>query len=59
MEDYKSDLDALRIKRAAFQEQLKKGEGDARSLRDQLQQIDAQITALEEAMANEAASRDA
>jgi predicted nuclease with TOPRIM domain len=59
MEDYKSDLDALRIKRAAFQEQLKKGEGDARSLRDQLQQIDAQITALEEAMANEDASRDA
>jgi peptidoglycan hydrolase CwlO-like protein len=59
MEDFKSDLDALRIKRAAFQEQLKKGEGDARSLRDQLQQIDAQITALEEAMANEAASRDA
>jgi peptidoglycan hydrolase CwlO-like protein len=59
MEDYKSDLDALRIKRAAFQEQLKKGEGDARSLRDQLQQIDAQIAALEEAMANEAASRDA
>jgi hypothetical protein len=41
MEDFKSDLDALRIKRAAFQEQLKKGEGDARSLRDQLQQIDA------------------
>jgi peptidoglycan hydrolase CwlO-like protein len=59
MEDFQSDLDALRIKRAAFQEQLKKGEGDARSLRDQLQQIDAQITALEEAMANEAASRDA
>jgi peptidoglycan hydrolase CwlO-like protein len=59
MEDFKSDLDALRIKRAAFQEQLKKGEGDARSLRDQLQQIDAQIAALEEAMANEAASRDA
>jgi hypothetical protein len=59
MVDFKSDLDTLRIKRAAFQEQLKKGEGDARSLRDQLQQIDAQITALEEAMANEAASRDA
>jgi peptidoglycan hydrolase CwlO-like protein len=59
MEDFKSDLDALRIKRAAFQEQLKKGEGDARSLRDQLQQIDAQIAALEEAVSNEDASRDA
>jgi predicted nuclease with TOPRIM domain len=58
MEDFKSDLDALRIKRAAFQEQLKKGEGDARSLRDQLQQIDAQIAALEEAAANENTSRD-
>jgi hypothetical protein len=32
MEDFKSDLDALRIKRAAFQEQLNEGEGDARSL---------------------------
>ena len=30
MEDFKSDLDALRIKRAAFEEQLRKGEGDAR-----------------------------
>jgi predicted nuclease with TOPRIM domain len=58
MEDFKSDLDALRIKRAAFQEQLKKGEGDARSLRDQLQQIDAQIAALEEAAANDNTSRD-
>jgi peptidoglycan hydrolase CwlO-like protein len=58
MEDFKSDLDALRIKRAAFQEQLKKGEGDARSLRDQLQQIDAQIAALEEAVANDNTSRD-
>jgi hypothetical protein len=42
MEDFKSDLDALRIKRAAFEEQLRKGEGDARSLQDQLRQIDAQ-----------------
>jgi hypothetical protein len=47
MEDFKSDLDALRIKRAAFQEQLRTGEGDARSLQDQLDQIDAQIAALE------------
>jgi hypothetical protein len=52
-------LDALRIKRAAFEEQLRKGEGDARSLQDQLRQIDAQIAALEEAVANEDASRDA
>jgi peptidoglycan hydrolase CwlO-like protein len=59
MEDFKSDLDALRIKQAAFQEQLRKGEGDARSLQDQLHQIDAQIAALEEAVANEDASRDA
>ena len=53
MEDFKSDLDALRIKRAAFEEQLRKGEGDARQLQDQLRQIDAQVTALEEAVANE------
>jgi peptidoglycan hydrolase CwlO-like protein len=59
MEDFKSDLDALRIKRAALEEQLRKGEGDARSLRDQLRQIDAQIGALEEAVANEDAARDA
>ena len=59
MEDFKSDLDALRIKRAAFQEELTKGEGDARSLQDQIYQIDAQIAALEEAVANEDASRGA
>jgi predicted nuclease with TOPRIM domain len=59
MEDFKSDLDALRIKRAALEEQLRKGEGEARSLRDQLRQIDAQIAALEEAVANEDAARDA
>jgi hypothetical protein len=53
MEDFESDLDALRIKRAAFEEQLRKGEGDARQLQDQLRQIDAQVTALEEAVANE------
>jgi hypothetical protein len=59
MEDFQSDLDALRIKRAAFQEQLRKGEGDARSLHNQLQQIEGQIAALEEAVGNEDASRDA
>lgn len=59
MEDFKSDLDALRIKRAAFEEQLRKVEGDARSLQDQLRQIDGQIAALEQAVANEDASRDA
>jgi hypothetical protein len=58
MEDFKSDLDALRIKRAVFEEQLRKGEGDARSLQDQLRQIDAQAAALEEAVANEDASRE-
>ena len=58
MEDFKSDLDTLRIKRA-FDEQLRKGEGDARSLQDQLRQIDVQIAALEEAVAHEDASRDA
>jgi hypothetical protein len=51
MEDFQSDLDALMIKRAAFEEQLSKGEGDARSLKDQLSQIDAQIAALEGAKA--------
>jgi peptidoglycan hydrolase CwlO-like protein len=59
MEDFKSDLDALKVKRAAFQEQLTKGDSDARSLQDQLHKIDAQIAALEGAVANEAAPREA
>jgi peptidoglycan hydrolase CwlO-like protein len=59
MEDFKSDLDALKVKRAAFQEQLTKGDSDARSLQDQLREIDAQIAALEGAVANGAASREA
>ena len=37
MEDFKSDLDALRIKRGAFEEQLRKGEGGARSFAETLQ----------------------
>jgi predicted nuclease with TOPRIM domain len=53
MEDFKSDLDALRIKRAAFEEQLSKGDGNARSLQDQLREIDAQIVALEGAAATD------
>ena len=44
--------------RAAFEKQLRKGEGDARQLQDQLREIDAQIAALEEAVVNDA-SRDA
>jgi hypothetical protein len=51
MEDFKSDLDALMIKRAALAEQLSEGEGDTRSLKDQLSQIDAQIAALQGATA--------
>ena len=51
-------LGPLRIKRAAFEKQLRKGEGDARQLQDQLREIDAQIAALEEAVVNDA-SRDA
>ena len=59
MEDFKSDLDTLRVGRAALEEQLKKGGADARSLQDQLRNLDAQIAVLEEAIANEDASRDA
>jgi hypothetical protein len=57
MEDFKSDLDALRIKRAAFEEQLSKGDGNARSLQDQLREIDAQIVALEGAAAKDNTAR--
>ena len=56
---FKSDLDTLRVRRAALEEQLKKGRADARSIQDQLPNIDAQIAVLEEAVANEDASRDA
>jgi peptidoglycan hydrolase CwlO-like protein len=59
MEDFESDLDTLRVRRAALEEQLKKGGADALSLQDQLRNLDAQIAALEEAIANEDASRDA
>jgi predicted nuclease with TOPRIM domain len=59
VEDFESDLDTLRVRRAALEEQLKKGGADARSLQDQLRNLDAQIAVLEEAMANEDASRDA
>jgi len=59
MEDFEFDLDTLRVRRAALQEQLRKGGADARSLRDQLSKIDAQIAAIEQALANEDASRDA
>jgi hypothetical protein len=55
MEDFKTDLDALMIRRAAFAEQLSKGEGDTRSLKDQLSQIDGQIAALQGATANDKA----
>ena len=58
METFEVDLDTLRIKRAALEEELKKGGADARSLQDQLDKIDAQIAALEAAFANEDASRD-
>jgi hypothetical protein len=59
MEDFEADLDTLRVRRGALEEQLKKGGPDARLLQDQLRDIDAQIAALEEAIANEDASRDA
>jgi hypothetical protein len=59
MEDFEFDLDTLRVRRAALDEQLRKGGADARSLRDQLSKIDAQIAALEEAFAKSDASRDA
>jgi len=59
MEDFEIDLDTLRVRRAALQEQLKKGGADARWLRDELSKIDAQIAAIEEAFANEDTSRDA
>jgi hypothetical protein len=59
MEDFEADLDTLRVRRAALEEQLKKGGPDARSLQDQLRNIDAQIVVLEEAIANADASRDA
>jgi peptidoglycan hydrolase CwlO-like protein len=59
MEDFETDLDTLRVRRAALKEQLEKGGADARSLQDQLYNIDAQIAVLEEAIANEDASRDA
>jgi hypothetical protein len=59
MEDFEIDLDTLRVRRAALKEQLEKGGADARSLQDQLRNIDDQIAVLEEAIANEDASRDA
>jgi hypothetical protein len=59
MEDFEADLDTLRVRRGALEEQLKKGGPDARLLQDQLRDIDAQIAALEEAIGNEDASRDA
>jgi peptidoglycan hydrolase CwlO-like protein len=59
MEDFEADLDTLRVRRAALEEHLKKGGPDARSLQDQLRNLDAQIAVLEEAIANEDASRDA
>jgi predicted nuclease with TOPRIM domain len=59
MEDFEADLDTLRVRRGALEEQLKKGGPDARLLQDQLRDIDAQIAVLEEAIANEDASRDA
>src|SRR5579863_3811741 len=43
----------LRVRRAALEEQLKKGGADARSLQDQLRNLDAQIAVLEDAIANE------
>lgn len=46
MEDFQSELDALKIKRAALEEQLGKGDGDARSVHHELREIDAQIAAL-------------
>jgi hypothetical protein len=59
MEDFEADLDTLRVRRAALKEQLEKGGPDARSLQDQLRNIDAQIAVLEEAIANEDVSPDA
>jgi hypothetical protein len=59
MEDFEADLDTLKVRRGALEEQLKKGGPDARLLQDQLRDIDAQIAALEEAIGNEDASRDA
>jgi hypothetical protein len=59
MEDFEADLDTLRVKRAALEEQRKKGRPDARSLQDQLRNLDAQIAILEQAIANEDVSRDA
>jgi hypothetical protein len=50
VENFQADLDALKIRRAAFEEQVKKADGDARSLREQLREIDAQIAVLEEAI---------
>jgi predicted nuclease with TOPRIM domain len=59
MEDFEADLDSLRVRRAALDEQLKKGGPDAQSIKDQLRDLDAQIAVLEEAMANDGASRGA
>lgn len=59
MEDFETDLDTLRVRRAALKEELEKGGPDARSLQDQLRNLDARIALLEEAIANEDASRDA
>lgn len=59
MEDFEVDLDTLRIRRAALEEQLKKGGGDSRPLQDELRKIDAQIAVLEDAIKNDGASRDA
>jgi chromosome segregation ATPase len=57
MEDFAADLSALKIKRAAFEEQLSKGDGDARSLQNQLREVDGQIAVIEDAIKNGNASR--
>jgi peptidoglycan hydrolase CwlO-like protein len=57
MEDFEADLSALKIKRGALLEQLKKGEGDRENLKAELERIDAQIAVLEDAIENDDAPR--
>jgi hypothetical protein len=53
MEDFEADLSALKIKRGALLEQLKKGEGDRENLKAELERIDVQIAVLEDAIEND------
>jgi hypothetical protein len=52
VENFQANLDALKIKRAALEEQMKKEDADVRSLQDQLREANAQIWVLEDAIAD-------